>query len=68
MKTEPEFKKGVSIGTKLVLIISTLVFIALGTITGLVQYFMSNSTSATAEKNNFTITKSGSSGIPSTLS
>lgn len=68
MKTEPEFKKGVSIGTKLVLIISTLVFIALGTITGLVQYFMSNSTSATAEKNNFTITKQAASATERELS
>lgn len=68
MKKDPQFKKGASIGTKLVLIISALVFIALGSITALVQYFMSNTTSATAEQNNFTITKQAASATEKELS
>ena len=41
--------KGLSLGAKLVLIISTLVFISLVSITFLVQFFMSDTTSANAE-------------------
>lgn len=41
--------KGLSLGAKLVLIISTLVFISLVSITFLVQFFMSDTTSADAE-------------------
>lgn len=61
-------KKGLSLGTKLVLIISAIVIISLSAITFLVQYFMSDTTSATAEENNLSITRQAASSTESELS
>ena len=47
---------GRSIGAKLILIISILVILSLGTITFLVSYFMGKDVQVTAEDNNLTIT------------
>lgn len=68
MSKKHGFKKGLSIGTKLVLIISILVFISLGTNTALVQYFMRDTTSATAEQNNFETTKQAAAATERELS
>lgn len=50
-----KFRKGVSIGTKLVFIICTLVIISMGSITALVSYFVTQDTRINAEENNLTI-------------
>lgn len=47
---------GRSIGAKLILIITVLVILSLGTITFLVSYFMGKDVQVTAEDNNLTIT------------
>ncbi|MBQ0166447.1 MAG: adenylate/guanylate cyclase domain-containing protein [Treponema sp.] len=59
MKDNTQKKAGLfgrSIGAKLILIITVLVIVSLGTITFLVSYFMGKDVQVTAEDNNLTIT------------
>lgn len=58
MSTKSENKIKYSIGFKLVLIISTLVVLSLGTITFLVSYFVGNDVRNTAETNNLATARS----------
>lgn len=54
-KSEKKTGRKTSIGAKLILIISTLVIISMGLITGLVSYFVTADTRANAEISNFTL-------------
>lgn len=54
-KASKKRDKGTTIGAKLILIISLLVIVSMGTITALVSYFVTQDTRINAEENNLTI-------------
>lgn len=71
MKDSKQKKAGLfgrSIGAKLILIITVLVVLSLGTITFLVSYFVGKDLQVTAEDNNFTMTLRAASSSETVLS
>ena len=54
-KASKKRDKGTTIGAKLIIIISLLVIVSMGTITALVSYFVTQDTRINAEENNLTI-------------
>jgi len=56
MSKKVKDKSGISIGVKLIIIISIIVVISLGAITSLVSYFVGQDVQLTAEDNNYSMT------------